>query len=114
MQARCGQKMSSGAVAIQKFFAGKGAEVGKRRAQAIVIPIPPGKPIHARAVLGGEALADQLGGYAADDRIGSDILGDNSTRADNRRTDGSSSASRMAGAVLPRSGSCSRTRRTCS
>ncbi|ENN84499.1 hypothetical protein RHSP_72570 [Rhizobium freirei PRF 81] len=82
LQAWFGRKRFSGVVAIQKFLRRKGAEVCERRAQAVVIPIPPGEPVHARSNLGRETLADQLGRNAADDRVGGHILGDDGACTD--------------------------------
>src|SRR4051812_9389274 len=78
----CAAIFSSTAVSGEEVFRTKRPEIRQCVAQSAVFPVPPGEPVHALADLFREALADEFGRHAADDRIGSDVLGDDGTSAD--------------------------------
>ena len=59
----------------------KSSSAARRRG---VVPVPPGERLVALGGLPVEALADRLGGHAADDRVGRDILRHHRAGADDR------------------------------
>src|SRR5215475_4564511 len=71
-----GFRLSEGRlVFVEEALDRQSPEVGQRRPQLFVIPVPPRQPLQACRDGRGKPLANDPGRIARDDRVGSDVLG---------------------------------------